>query len=246
MTATAATGERGFRVGRVLGDSFRVLGANLLPFLTIALLLVAPVYLLRRWYALAEAPILDSDTFFFAATFVELLLGFTAEAAVVYGTFRQLQGRRPTFADTVATGLRKVLPVVLVSLVVITLMVLGFMLLVVPGLVVLTIYWVVVPAAVVENLGVRASLNRSANLTGGYRWRLSGIVLVVIALEIAAGTVIGLGSGVASDRGHSLVVEWLVSGAMTALYAVLATVSYRELRRAKEGAEVDEIAVVFD
>jgi len=243
--ATTAVSAR-FRIGRVLGDSFRVLGASLLPFLALTLLLIAPVYVAVGLGGDSTALVEPDSGLDFLAVIAEMLLSFVAEAALVYGTFRQLQGRRGSFGDTVATGLRKVLPVVLVSLAVGVLALLGLALLVIPGLIVMTVYAVAVPAAVVEHLGVGASLNRSAALTKGCRWRIFGVLLVTIALQVGLEIVIELALDFQGGAIFSLAVSWLLSGATGALYAVLATVIYHELRRVKEGAELDEIAAVFD
>lgn len=246
MTATTAAGARRFRIGRVLGDSFRVLGANLLPFLTLTLLLIAPVYVALGLGGDSTALVAPDSGLDFLALIVEMMLSFVAEAALVYGTFRQLQGRRGSFGDTVATGLRNVLPVVLVSLAVGLLALLGLAVLVIPGLIVMTVYAAAVPAAVVEHLGVGASLNRSATLTKGCRWRVFGVLLVTIFLQIGLEMVIELALDFQGNPIASLVVAWLLSGAISALYAVLATVIYHELRHVKEGSELDEIAAVFD
>lgn len=237
-----------FRTGSVLGQSFRVLGGNLPAFLTIALLLVAPVYLFLAWGAWEESFFLSlpDAVFQYGILIAETLLGFVAHAAVVYGTFRQLQGRQVSFVDNIAGGFGKVLPVVFVVIASGLLVTLGFMLLIIPGLIVLTMYWVAVPAAVVEGTGVGVSLNRSAKLTDGCRWKVFGVIFVVIAIQTAANRVVENVLDFDSYYYLSLGVAWLISGATIALEAVLSTVTYRELRRIKEGTGIDEIAAVFD
>lgn len=240
--------EAEFRVGRVIDDSFRVLGANFLPFFTLCLLLIAPVYLFIVWSTLSEEIVLLLSPEVYQITIVvaEALLGFIAHAAVVYGTFRQLQGRRAAFGDNVVQGLRKALAVFLVAVVAGLIAMLGFMALVVPGLVVLTIFAVAVPVAVVEGHGVGASLNRSAALTKGCRWRVFGVILVVIVIQAVTDQIVERVLDFEGAFNLSLAIAWLLSGASTALQAVLATVTYHELRMVKEGADVDQIASVFD
>ncbi len=237
-----------FRAGSVLGQSFRVLGSNLPAFLTISLLLVAPVYLFLAWGAWEEDFLLSlpDAVFQYGVIIAETLLGFVAHAAVVYGTFRQLQGRRVSFVANVAGGLGKVLPVVFVAIAAGLLAMLGFLFFIIPGLIVLTMYWVAVPAAVVEDTGVGASLNRSAKLTEGCRWKVFGVIFVVIVIQSTAERVVENVLDFDSYYYLSLGVAWLISGATIALEAVLSTVTYRELRRVKEGTGIDEIAAVFD
>ena len=49
----------------------------------------------------------------------------------------------------------------------------------IPGLIIYTVLWLVVPVAVVERPGIVASLRRSSMLTKGYRWQIFGMVLIL-------------------------------------------------------------------
>ena len=69
---------------------------------------------------------------------------------------------------------------------------------------------------------------------------------MVIAIQTAANRVVENVLDFDSYYYLSLGVAWLISGATIALEAVLSTVTYRELRRIKEGTGIDEIAAVFD
>ena len=240
-----------FRAGSVLGQSFNVLGRNLPAFLTVSLLLVAPVYLFLAWGAWEEEFFarLPDAVLQYGIIFAESLLGLVAQAAVVYGTFRQMQGRRVNFADNVRNGLRRVLPVVFVAITVGLITSLAFMLLVIPGLVVMTVYWVAVPAAVIEEKGVGASLGRSGDLTKDCRWKVFGVILVSLAIQLIANAVVENYLDFESSYSSyylSLGMAWVLSGATIALNSVLSTVTYHELRRVKEGSDIDEIAAVFD
>lgn len=59
-------------------------------------------------------------------------------------------------------------------------MVLGFMLLLIPGLILMCLWSLVVPACVLERLGPLSSLSRSARLTKGYRWPVFGLILLTV------------------------------------------------------------------
>lgn len=112
--------------------------------------------------------------------------------------------------------------------------------------------WITVPAIAVEQPGVLAALRRSWNLTRGHTWRLFGILLVMwlgtLAMSMVAGIVIGVLSviggvtGILVGQGLNI----LVSVIANALFAVAAAVVYVELRRAKEGFGLEDIAAVFD
>ena len=248
MTAASTSRDADFSAGRVLGDSFRVLGSNLPAFLFLSLLLLSPVYLFLALVVLdADLVLSVPDVVFeYGVTFAEMLLGFVAQAAVVYGTVRHLQGRRAGFAENVIGGLRKVVPVAFVAIAAGFATMLGMMFFLVPGLMIMTAYWVAVPAAVVEDRGIGASLTRSGDLTRDYRWRVFGVILVSLAFEVVSENLVGSVFGFEDNYYLSLAAAWLLAGASTALGAVLSAVTYHELRRVKEGVDVDQIAAVFD
>ncbi len=112
--------------------------------------------------------------------------------------------------------------------------------------------WVTVPAIAVEQPGVLAALWRSWNLTKGHTWRLFGVLLVMwlatLAMSMVAGIVIGVLSvfggvtGIFVGQGLNILISIIAN----ALFAVAAAVAYVELRRAKEGFGLEDIAAIFD
>jgi hypothetical protein len=112
--------------------------------------------------------------------------------------------------------------------------------------------WVTVPAIAVEQPGVLAALWRSWNLTQGHTWRLFGVLLVMwlgtLAMSMVAGIVIGVLSvfggvtGIFVGQGLNILISIIAN----ALFAVAAAVAYVELRRAKEGFGLEDIAAIFD
>lgn len=106
----------------------------------------------------------------------------------------------------------------------------GFVLLIVPGLILLTIWSVVAPVTVLERPGVFAAFGRSRELVRGNGWNVFGVIVVVFltvaVISIAAGLIAsGLGS-----VGRSL-VQWAVNAALAPIPALGASVLYFTLRR---------------
>ena len=113
--------------------------------------------------------------------------------------------------------------------------------------------WVAIPTIAVERPGVLAALRRSWDLTRGHAMRVFGIMLVMWAgtmgASVAAGIVVFIAiiaiggiAGLVIGQGLNILVSLLAN----ALYAIAAAVSYVELRRAKEGFGIEDIAAVFD
>jgi hypothetical protein len=99
-------------------------------------------------------------------------------------------------------------------------------------------------------------------LTKGHRWKIFGLILVVvlpalIVTAVVAGVMakLGLGSrlqiGVfvnssAANITWAQVVGLIWTAIWTAFFAILGVVSYHDLRVAKEGVDTEQIAAVFE
>jgi len=122
---------------------------------------------------------------------------------------------------------------------------LGFVLLVVPGFILSTIWFVALPACIVERVGPWTSLRRSLQLTKGHRWRILGLVLLLLIPTWGSSFVGWLLSTAASEL-VGTVGEWLCTTIMTAITAAVVVVTYYDLRVVDEGADIAGLAVVFD
>jgi hypothetical protein len=75
----------------------------------------------------------------------------------------------------------------------------GFILIIVPGLILLTIWSVVSPSIVVENKGVFEAFGRSRELVRGNGWNVFIVILLAFLIVFAVGTVLGIIGASASD-----------------------------------------------
>ncbi|HEY6761425.1 MAG TPA: hypothetical protein VI318_18135 [Baekduia sp.] len=105
----------------------------------------------------------------------------------------------------------------------------GFVLLIVPGLYVMTIFAVTAPVVVVERANVFGALSRSRALVRGNGWSVFAVVLIVV---IGLAIVSALASIATSGLGDtaSAVVAWAVTVVTQPLSAVTAAVLYFALR----------------
>jgi hypothetical protein len=104
----------------------------------------------------------------------------------------------------------------------------GFVLIVIPGLFLMTIWAVTAPVVVIERAGVLRAFSRSHDLVRGNGWSVFAVVLVVIvglAIVSALASVLTSGLG---DAG-SAVVAWAVAAFTQPLSAVTAAVLYYAL-----------------
>lgn len=241
-----------FRVGSVLGRGFSILLKNIVPFGLLALVVSSPPTI----YAFLSEPSGNMEAGEIDVTgsilsIVSFLLGYLVTAVLVYGTIRELRGNRASIGDCIKSGLAVLLPVIGVAIVAGLITVVATVLLIIPGIIAFVVLWVAIPAAVVERPGVFASLSRSAELTKGHRWQIFGLVLLLAVLGAVVTFVVAMpvgGMAAYAKSGTSLIllVNLAVSAFFMALWAVVAAVSYHDLRVVKEGLGSEDIAAIFD
>jgi hypothetical protein len=104
----------------------------------------------------------------------------------------------------------------------------GLVLVIVPGLILLTIWSVGAPAIVVEHLGPIPAFGRSWDLVRGSGWSVFGTLLVVLLIVIAIGVVLG---AIATPIGDgAILVASVISTAVTApIFALAVSVMFFNL-----------------
>ena len=261
-----------FRVGSVLSRGFRILFRNIVTFGVVALIVLMPyVFVVSTIGGLFTANLSITWIVVLAAAILLLpiLLSYLATAAIAHGAFEALRGLRPGIGRCLVRGISVSVPVfgvaiatvlaLLVSLVppilaVVTFeggfAVLTFLLLLFPIFMVITVLWVPVPAVVVERRGVLRGLSRSIALTKGNRWRVFGIIVILWLISWVMNFVGGLLLVIFTFAGGGRVAGMIMTGVLLSIYlalnAVMSTVGYHDLRVAKEGYAIDDIAAVFD
>jgi hypothetical protein len=178
-------------------------------------------------------------------------VGFVAvQAMVVHVLVEDLGGRPATLAASLRRGLELFVPVLCIVLAYVAATLLGLVLLVVPGLMIATAWLVSIPVAVVERIGVRAALERSASLTRGYRWQVFAFVAIMVLIRIW----IGVSFDDSETPFDALPMFETIAAAVQALirdgleiiatlaFALVVGSTYCELRRVKEGALPEELA----
>jgi hypothetical protein len=118
--------------------------------------------------------------------------------------------------------------------------------LLVVGCILLAMWFVGVPVCLAENLGSARSLRRSHELTAGFRWKIFGMILLLVLMAVAASAlaILAMYPFAGTVVTSILTVAW--SGVLVAFSSVVVAVSYHALRVAKEGVDIEQIAAVFD
>lgn len=251
-------------IGRVISETFQVLGRNAVAFLVLALLLAGIpggiIYYLQAGNVAAMQAGNFSAGYFESVGLTGLVALVTTailQGALIYGTVQDLNGERPDIGQCLATGLRAFLPLIGVSILFALAVVFGFVLLIVPGLMIICAWCVAVPSLVAERTGVFGAFSRAADLTRGNRWRIFALLIVVWVIAIVIGAVIGaittgaafVSGGldpIALIRSPVRVVGQVISSTLTSVISSTGVaVLYVELRRARDGLGPQWLSEIF-
>jgi hypothetical protein len=127
------------------------------------------------------------------ALIVELFAGFLLQAALVKSVQDIRDGRADlSVGETVSAGLRDIWPVAAASILAGIGIAIGLVLVIVPGLWLITIWAVIIPVIVVERSGALASFGRSRQLVRGHGWHVFGTLVLVFIIEIVVDLVLSL------------------------------------------------------
>lgn len=105
----------------------------------------------------------------------------------------------------------------------------GFVLLIIPGLILMVIWSVVAPVTVLERPGVFAAFGRSRELVRGNGWNVFGVIVLVFLAVVVVSIAAGLASAPLGSVGRAL-VQWAVNAALAPVTALSASVLYFALR----------------
>jgi hypothetical protein len=112
----------------------------------------------------------------------------------------------------------------------------GLVLLIVPGLFLLTIWLLIVPAIMLESCGVSESFARSQELVRGYGWSVFGVIVLTVLILIGVAIGFLIVDGVLDSAWVSFALGVAVQTVTAPFLALAWTITYYELRDLK-GAE---------
>jgi hypothetical protein len=189
-------------------------------------------------------------------TLVSLVFSGLMQATITRGLVIEHEGGRPSFGQCLAGGLRFALPIVVFMVVWWIALVFGLVLLIVPGLILLTMWSVAIPAMVEENTGIFGAFGRSRELTRGSRWRIFGLLIMLLVLFYLILAIIGLlgfSATALTDLESSAAAPplmFLIGAALSGvvfnlLWSTIQPSLFVELRDAKEGGGTGDLHQVF-
>lgn len=267
MATTAASfQDRGVSIGRIFNRAFGTIGSNPVATLGLAFIFGAlPTTLMTyvtQGFRTVGVPSLFTLWMTVGIGVASILLSIVfwtiTQGALVRATVAYSEGDKASVGESIFAGFIVALPLFLLGLLSAIGIALAMILLIVPGVMLYLTWSVAAPALVQERIGVFAAFGRSAYLTRDARWTIFGIELIALVGYWMFSGIIGavqfafLGGirqmAAASTQGFPLSYYILtaVSGTIgTAVWGVIQTSLYVELRNWKDGPATDALAEVF-
>jgi hypothetical protein len=232
-----------FHIGDTIQRSWGVLSRNLITFVLLCGLAGLPTLMLELT---APRPVRGHINWTAVGiTWLSGLLAMFAEAMVIYAAFQDLRGRKVSAMESLSRGLERFFSVFLVSLFVGLAIGVGFLLLVIPGLIAWAMLAVALPVCVVEREGGMASLSRSSELTSGHRWPIFGVAMAILIITLIGSALVRSAFG-RTNAVALYITSWVWTTLVSSFSSVYTAILYHDLRAVHEGIGIDEIASVFD
>jgi hypothetical protein len=198
-------------------------------------------YVAQIWTSPAHGPS-PSGHFIEASALLWLLgiaLGIISQATILHATFADLRGEPRGLGASLQIALRRFPAALGLSICMALLQGVAALGLIFPAFILMSIWFLAMPACVLEGLGPLSSMGRSSQLTKGHRWKIFGLIAVLfIALLVVSG---GLGASLDAIGGAplKLIGGTVWSAVWGAVFSIAVAVSYHDLRALKEGPGVE-------
>jgi hypothetical protein len=223
MEATPAAPKR-IAVGNVINETFSIYGANLGPLIGSAVVVFVIVGIISGILQAIGGVVLAILSSMVLLAGQALYVGF-----VVKLVEDVRDGRRDlTMGDLFSAAAPSILPLIGFGILFGIGVGIGLILLIVPGLILITLWAVGAPAIVAEGAGPIEAFGRSYRLVKGNGWSVFGALLVTLIIVVLVRIVLlAIASGIGDG---AVVVAVILAGALTApIFALAVTVMFFDL-----------------
>ncbi len=214
--------EDGFSMNRAFREAQQLFGENAGLYAGLALVFGIPG-------AIAELATKATEgmAILMVSLVVTAVFSAVSEAAITLAVLRRVRGQA-VGNDVLSTALDYYVPVLIALLLSSLATLLGFMLLILPGIFVAALLFLAVPAIIDEKLGGVKGLERSMALGAGHRVEI--FLMVFLYIVVLLGVTLMLEGLLSSAPVVAAFASWLALGVISAFGTVLAVTSYAQLR----------------
>jgi hypothetical protein len=225
------------QVGDALGggwDIYKRFWRHLVPIALIVYVIISLIALVLTSIAGVLGAIVSA--------FVSIAGVFWLQAALVEAVADVRDGRADlSIGDTLRRTWPRVPTVVLAGILAGIAIAIGLALLIAPGLYLLTIWSLIVPAIVLEGRGVGEAFGRSRDLVRGYGWTVFGVILLTFLLLVVVSIVVGILLSPLDDSLQRYLSDVVSNTVFAPFVAATWTLMYFQLRELKEPAPAADL-----
>jgi hypothetical protein len=172
-----------------------------------------------------------------AGALVSIVGTFWLQGALVVAVQDVRDGRADlTIGETLSRVQPKVNKLTLAGLLAGIGILIGFLLFIVPGLILLTWWLFIVPVIMLEDAGIMESFGRSRELVRGNGWNVFGLIVMTILILIVAQIVLSLILSPLDDEVQGYVGSLISNTLLTPFVAAAWTIGYFHLRDVESAA----------
>jgi hypothetical protein len=174
------------------------------------------------------------------AAVVSIAAGFVLQATLVKAVEDVRDGRADlSFGETVQAALPALGRVALASILAGLAIGIGLLLLIAPGLFLLTIWCLIVPVIVLEGAGTTEAFGRSRQLVRGFGWQVFGTLVLVFVVMLAVNLVLGIIFAALPTAATNFLSSIVTGTLVSPFLALVLTLGYFRLLAAHGGSRAD-------
>ncbi len=249
---------RPLSIGEILDVAFKLYGKHWARFAAMIAVVVIPVEIINGLIRLSTIDSVDGNSVLYSDKAAynggQVVIGVLAVVInlfVVAVAFRAVSqaymGQDPSISGSLRFAARRVHSLLWLYVLLILGLVIGFLLLIIPGIYLWGAWSVAVPVLMVEGMKGSKALGRSRALVRGRWWEVFAVLVVsAVVIQFTASLAVGVLGGLILANTSSLAVYVLVNGLVTGIVEILVapviaavtTVLYYDLRVRKEAFDV--------
>lgn len=181
-----------------------------------------------------------------------MIVSSITQAFLTRATVAYSQGRRASLAESARAGLAVFLPLMGLSLLIAVATAFGMLLLIIPGLMLMTAWSVATPVLIEERVGIFEAIERSNELTRGSRWRIFflmvavGLVTWVTTVAVQFFTGVDEAEAIAAFGDVPYLAASILVGTLNSLLiGTVQSAIYVEMRSLKDGPATNRLEQIF-
>lgn len=242
--------ENNFSIGNLFSKTFKFISGNIAFSILIMVLFFVSDAISKYFYLIvlkdffATAKVNYGAVLF--ANLISMLISAFIQAFISYGIVSTLKNEKVAIGQCLRSGARRLFPIAATTLLFSLGVGLGFVALLIPGIILMCLWAFAIPVCAVEGVGPIESLKRSAFLVKNYRLELFFLIVISSILSVLIIYSSTLFVGYLNREFYFLLYGFsLLRVFVNYFFLSMYVVAYFDVRSIKEGLSLEKLTNVF-